>query len=647
MKTITLTKDQFLSDVAKDLPTTNGIHLHVAPTGCGKTFHMMRKAHDTKGTVIFPVKAIKEQQQLTQVKEELFNAVIEQIEHLPDVDEPIFFNGNSLHVDEAQILYQGGFRRSVEKLIHFIKEASKVMPVHLYSATVRPELLPVDLDTINIIDKPFNREINVIQIPKHSEIKGCPIWIATALNEILKTDQLPLLCFINSNKMAKSIKAQLQQRGHDDVIIIDSKRTSEDKDKTPIYPLEHSVYKNILENNAINGCGKRIILATDCMAEGINIWDKFHVVSVQVEAGKVFQQQGRARDKAVHWLITGDGTDSLHLVDSKLYCYTSKDGQSFSYEVKDDSKLTDIKCDWLDSKASHNAKVSALMTKHFQRGRYGVQVIDELQKYGYKVSNQFDLTDVVKRRVSGIEISKQEIMKSIAIHDCPLWMDRKSPLFVALSKRYEVELFDRQFALAVDWKSSFDLLEQQGIKLSCWEVYQRVNQFGRGWLQWVFASRQSFESTVRDVNEFRQVVNEVIASNKGDVKETAKGGKGGRLKGEDVDMLSNLFWSSLMPKETEFNWWKAENQRMRSTLFKLLMGFIVDDANNWNLPADRPEWCLPLTSAENKAFKRREPHITKAGVTVEYFCLTTGNTTKSIALLKTKEVKTLVNSIVF
>lgn len=641
--TYNLKEDQFLSDVSKFLPNKNGIHLHIAPTGCGKTFHMMRKAHDTNGTVIFPVKAIKEQQQLTQVKEELFNAVIEQIEHLPDVGDPIFFDGNSLHVDEAQILYQGGFRRSVEKLIHFIKEASKVMPVHLYSATVRPELLPVDLDTINIIDKPFNREINVIQIPKHSEIKGCPIWIATALNEILKTDQLPLLCFINSNKMAKSIKAQLQQRGHDDVIIIDSKRTSEDQDKNPIYPLEHSVYKNILENNAINGCGKRIILATDCMAEGINIWDKFHVVSVQVEAGKVFQQQGRARGKAVHWLITGDGTDSLHLVDSKLYCHTSK----FSYEVKDDSKLTDIKCDWLDSKASHNAKVSALMTKHFQRGCYGVQVIDELQKYGYKVSNQFDLTDVVKRRVSGIEISKQEIMKSIAIHDCPLWMDRKSPLFVALSKRHEVELFDRQFSLAVDWKSSFDLLEQQGIKLSCWEVYQRVNQLGRGWLQWIFANRQTYESTVKDVNEFRQVVIDVMASSKSDVKETAKGCKGGRLTGEEVDVLSSFFWSSLMPEETEFNWWKSENQRMRSTLFKLLMGFVVDDANNWSLPADRPDWCLPLTSTENKAFKRRETHITKAGITVEDFCLNTGNTTKSIASLKTKEVKTLVNLITF
>ncbi|HIF9548966.1 TPA: hypothetical protein ACX6S2_001216 [Photobacterium damselae] len=654
--TYNLKEDQFLSDVAKDLPTTNGIHLHIAPTGCGKTFHMMHHAHDTNGIVVFPVKAIKEQQQLTQEKDGTVNALIQQIEHLPDVGEAILFDGNSLHVDEAQILYLGGFRRSVEKLIHLIKEASKVMPVHLYSATIRPELLPIKVDTINFIDKPFTREINVIQIPKKSEIKGCPIWIATALKEILSfadSDQsemesdLPMLCFLNSYKMMKTVKAQLEKHGYNDVIIIDSKRTSLDEEGIPLYPEAHKIYKRVLKYGAMQTCGKRIILATDCMSEGINIFDKFHVVSVQVEAGKVFQQQGRARCDAYHWLITGDGTDQLKIINGQLHRFTCDDGNSFSFELKEESKLTDIKCDWLDEQASRKASLAALLMKHFQKGCYGMQVVKDLEVYGYKAASHFDLTEVVKNRVKRIEVGKQTIIKHIAIHGCPMWLDHDSNLFLALKEQYAVEEFDRQFSLAVDWNSTYAELKQQGIKLDVWEVYQRVNTLGRGWLQWVFASRETFDTTIKDVDSFREFLIQEIGTTKTEVQDHAKGCKGGRLTGEEVDNLSNLFWSEVMPEETEFNWWTDDNSRMRSTLFKLLMGFVVDDANNWSLPADRPEWCLPLTNNERKAYSRRESHITKAGMTVEEFCLTTGNTTKSIALLKTKEVKTLVNSITF
>lgn len=231
---IELTKDQYLSDVADQLPTTAGIHLITLPTGGGKTEHKLRTTSKDGGINIFPVKAIKDQQIMNNTAIGRDCTII-QIEKLPLIDpdkqySPMY---NSIHIDEGQILYQGGFRQPVENMINFVNVVSKTRPVYLYSAAVRHELMPVNVDTVVTVNKPFNRDINIVQVPTSGEIKNCPLWVSTSIDEIIKhTDRiesgLPVMCFVNSYKQAQSVKSHLEKLGHDSIEVLDSKRTSVD-----------------------------------------------------------------------------------------------------------------------------------------------------------------------------------------------------------------------------------------------------------------------------------------------------------------------------------------------------------------------------------------------------------------------------------
>lgn len=650
IKTLNLTHDQYVSDVADQLPTENGIHLITVLTGGGKTEHMMRHTATDGGMTVFPVKAIKEQQEIANRKLNRSTA-IQQIEKLPLVSTDIKIPFNSIHIDEGQILYQGGFRQPVENLINYVNQAAKTRPVYLYSAAVRSELLPVELTTYTKVVKPFERTLNVVQIPTKAEVKNCPVWISTAVDEIIKhTDEiekdLPVLLFVNSFKMASTVKEHLAKLGHTDSIVLDSKTTSVNEVGKPTHQEQHAVYSSILDNEAIAGCGKRIVITTDVMAEGININDRFIVISCQAESSRVFQQQGRARKFAYHWMITGEGTDRLEVVKGEVWKHTTKDDKPHSYTIRDESKLSETICKWVNSEYAAKAQISSMLSVQFQRGCYGAQVINEMIGYGYQVGDLFGLSEVVKRRVSGVEISKKTVLNAIADHGCPKWFDKHSPLYKALANEYEHELIDRQLTKAIEWYSDWDLMEQQGFKLNVWEIYSRVNALGRSWLQWVFADNTNFESTVEDVSAFKAMICAHIKETSKEVEQTAAGFKGGRVSGEMVEQLSTVFWETVMDAETEYNWFKDENTRMRETLFKLLMGFTVN-GDHWSLQSEKPEWCLPLSSAENKAFKRRVPHIESKGLTVETFCVSTGHTTKTIAALKTKEIKTLVSEIQF
>ncbi len=705
-KIIEITNEQFLSDIEDQLPTGKGIHLIITPTGGGKTTRMMFHAHETNGEVIFPVAPIKAQQEEEIKKEKdkfridrkidkhnkknqklkrkrkkkpetffitsnreskkpyqiklkdlapLSRTRITQIERLPwyKFSDAVKIKGGSLHVDECQILYQGGFRKDVEKLIRYIIKCSQVMPVYLYSATVNPKLLSfLNVSTITYVRKPFDRNIELIQLLTSGVIKNNTNAIAITLDAIMRKssdendtefDDVPMLAFINSSAMACTVIKKLVAMGHkeEDLIFLDSTRIKKSKSE------ENRVYRYIIEKSKLNGCGKKLVIATNVMSEGVNIYDKIHVVSTQSDSGTVFQQQGRARGDAYHWVICGSGLDRLEIKDNELYRSTKTDGITKMYSLAERSQLKESRCDWFMKEARQAALISSKMNEEFQCGRYGIQVLAELQRLGYTVKENELILKEVQIRVSGVDMTKRKMLELIDTHDCPIFYDKDHGLIKHLQSNYVSHFYDRQLIKAIAWSKSWLAMKHLGINLEQWVVYDVVNALGRSFLMWIFADGDRCIEIQRTVEDFKREFIQALEQSKHQIKAIARdSGKGGRVSGDKLETASTNLFSAVLDRSDEYEFWSDSNKHMRITLFKLLTGFVVDNGQ-WSI-AIRGSWCVPFkNNSERNKFNVRAKHIETSGITVQHFCESTNSTTRSIASMKTKEVKTLIDSIKF
>lgn len=159
---IAISVDQYISDIAHELPTGPRFPLIIAGTGCGKIHHMLDHAHKTGGTCCTPTKAINEQKRIQFVKRHGVEPHITQIEHFKDLNVRKL---ECIHLDECQILYNAGYRGpAIDAALDKFEQAAKVMPVCLWTATAGPSLMPVQLATVTQVIKPFKRNLNVIQI---------------------------------------------------------------------------------------------------------------------------------------------------------------------------------------------------------------------------------------------------------------------------------------------------------------------------------------------------------------------------------------------------------------------------------------------------------------------------------------------------
>lgn len=701
-KIIEITENQHLTDVEDQLPKTNGIHAIITATGGGKTTRMMQHAHLTNGIVVFPVKAIKAQQELEKEKAKIkFRAKRRSEKHnekfkqkrrkkrqpdfmfvsnvgkkpyqvkvedliplsrteITQIEKLDFFKfsdvakikGGSLHVDECQILYQGGFRKYVERLIRFIIKASQLMPVYLYSATVRLELLRyLNINTVTYVNKPFDREIKVIPLETTGVVKNNTNAIAIVLDAILRRskdkndefDDVPILAFVNSAAMGMRVIAKLIELGHDanELMFMDSARIKRSKSD------ERKVFNNIINAKAIGGCGKRLIIATNVLAEGINIEDKLHVVSTQADAGTLFQQQGRARGDAYHWLICGGGMDTLEISENELIQhYIDEDGKQKRRTLQERSQLKDSRCDWYMNDARQAAIISSMLQEQFQYGRYGVQVLNELQAFGYTPKEHNLVLQEMKIRTERTEIPKREVIDLIKIHGCPIFHDVEHGLIKSLKKKYPLPFYERQLDKAVTWAKAWTYMTAAGIKLECWEVYDVVNQLGRSFLLWTFADGQRCLKVHSTVEDFKTLFIQELEKSKKEIKQVASDCKqGGRVPSNKLAIASEKLFSSVLNKQDEYEFWSDANQHMRITLFKLLTGFTVDN-DQWSITV-RDTWMVPFdNNAQRNKFNLRAKHIEKAGLTVKQFCESEALTTKDVANLSTKEVKAKVNDVV-
>ncbi|ANB68103.1 hypothetical protein A6033_05270 [Aeromonas veronii] len=609
---IKLAEGQRLSDAADHLPKEAGIHLIQAATGVGKTFHMTTSANNNNGAVVFPVKAILQQERASARREGRLNLTFVQIEKLDKLN---LNRIRELHIDECQILYSGGFRESVEGLIKLILEASKHIPVYLYSATCNVDLLPVRPTTITTIEGSFKREMNVVQIPSNSAIAQNTKFIVGTIAGAIASEDKPALVFVNSTSKSKAISRHLEAKGITSIVM-----TSEtiSKDGSPAM----IAYEKMIEHSTVSAGGYQVVIATNCLAEGINFNDDFHVISTQCEAGLVFQQQGRARKQATHWLIAGEGTEQLVIEGNQLIHVYDGGRRAITHS---ESVLAD-NCKWQDPAYRDKATLYSLMAERSPRGCFGVQVIHQLNGYGYRCE-ALTLSEVESLKALR-NISRKALLKAIGEHGLPSSIDQTDhPLIEHLTATHDPVEFEGPLASAIEWHSEWDVMQSMGIRGDCWHVYSKVNADGRKWLVVM----------LRNI-EHRDTVSTVVAEFKRQLTST-------RISIEVLEQVTNAFWEELMPATREWEWHVDEQKRMRLNLFRFLMGFVVDEHDHWTLPDLRAGWDVPLSSKDNKAFKRRETIITDAGHTAEAFCHATGHTKKTIADTKTKTIKQQVNEL--
>ncbi|HDO1316296.1 hypothetical protein [Aeromonas veronii] len=571
---------------------------------------MTTSAHNNNGAVVFPIKAILQQEMLTAQRADRTPRFI-QIEKLASAD----LSGiKELHIDECQILYAGGFRKPVEGLIEVIQRLSTSIPVYLYSATCIQGLLPIQPSTITNVVGTFKRNINVVQIPSTSTITNCTNYIVSVINGAIRYESKPVLAFVNSNKRASQVHRHLGQQGITSIVM-----TSDTINKVAA---ARTAYESMLEHSSVAAGGYQVVIATNCLAEGINFYDDFHVISTQCEAGLVFQQQGRAREQATHWLITGEGVDSIHLEDKQVVVHTDA-GRSLLWASE--SVLEDT-CKWTEESNKDKAVQYSTLAKNSQRGMCGVQIIQQLAHFGYEPEAlTLDEVMVLKKLKN---ISRKCLMKSVEVHGLPRSMrDQDHSLFAALNVDWKPEQYAEQLEGMIDWALCWDVMQSAGIRGDCWQVYSKVNAIGRKWLVVM----------LRDI-ALRDTVSTVVTEYKKQLTNT-------RISGEVLDEVAGAFWEQLMPASREWEWHTEGQLTMRRNLFRFLMGFVVDDHHNWTLPDPYIGWDVPLSSAEHNRFKVRDKVITGAGYTTEAFCHATGHTKKTIADTKTKTIKQLANDL--
>ncbi|TNJ24407.1 helicase-related protein [Aeromonas hydrophila] len=611
-KIIKLAEGQRLSDVADHLPKETGIHLIQAATGVGKTYHMTTSANNNNGAVVFPVKAILQQERASARRDGRYNLTFEQIEKLDKLD---LKRIREMHVDECQILYSGGFRAPVEALIETIKEASKYIPAYLYSATCNVDLLPVRPTTITTIEGSFKRNLNVVQIKTNSVIAQNTRYIVATIVGAISSEDKPALVFVNSTEKSNAICHHLEDKGIT-AIVMTSETISKDGSPAMI------AYEKMIEHSSVVAGGYQVVIATNCLAEGINFNDDFHVISTQCEAGLVFQQQGRARKQATHWLIAGEGTDQLVIEGDQLIHVHESGRRTISHS---ESVLAD-KCKWQDPEYRGKANLYSLLAERSPRGRFGVQIIHQLNSYGYRCE-ALELTEVEELKALK-NISRKALLRAIEEHGLPYSIEQSDhPLIVSLTATHDPAKFEGPLESAIEWHREWVAIQNTGVRGDCWQVYSKVNARGRKWMM----------VTVRDIT-MRDTTTAVVAEFKKQLTST-------RISSEVLEQVAGAFWEQLMPASREWEWHTDEQKRMRLNLFRFLTGFVIDDHGTWTLPDPRVGWDVPLSSAEHNRFRVREKVITGAGHTTEAFCHATGHTKKTIADTKTKTIKQQVNDL--
>lgn len=596
---IFLQPGDFISSAS--LPTSVGLHLIQAPTGCGKSYSMTRHAADDNGIVIFPVKAVMTQQTIL-AKQSNIQVNIIQLERFVEKYEGIIASGgkldfNCIHFDECQLFYEGGFRPVVEHFTRLLVAASKIMPVYCYSATYNNKFSPVTFDTTTIFEKPIGRKMDVIQIDKANanDLRRFTSVMADIIEQYKETIGYPVLCFINSVNVSGEVKENLIKRGISATV---SSSNANDRNK-------HVKY--IMENSKIAGCGVDVIISTSSLEAGININDNVTIITEQCVPGLAFQRFGRARNNGHFVMMTGTGNKGVEPNDSNSLIISFPGSNSTVLPVHKATlyeRLNTSKCVFDNNDHRAACDKYQLFSNLVARTDASVTAVASIQDLGYEVVavNEMDPTkdDVHKRGTKKLAVESKG--------DPQYLIDRGVQEDVAVHAIKKWEAFKLQYKL-------------YGIRSSVApeEIYLLLNKAGIAFLELV-ARDADLEGRV---TEYVKDMRDRIADRK--------------MTDEHVNTTAKRFWSAVVD-DPYFS--SALSEKRQKQLFCLLVG-LVFGKTHWSIEGGRAWWNTPLDSGQSQKLRIREKTISESGKTIEQVCEQHNITKIDLVNMNTKVVKQL------
>lgn len=589
-----------------ELPTEPGIYTIHAPTGSGKTYFMMRTA-GPRGIILFPVKMVMNQQRSKAVKEGL-RANIKQIEKITqaEIDE-----ATSIHFDEAQLFYEGGFRYSddeqrvdVGKIAKMIIEASKRIPVYMYSASAKRELYHFPVKAHFHVDKKFERVLNVVHINKDTGTKA-----KTSIQTFVDIIRMAyaeygtkIICFLDSAKTLAIIKRELAKKFEqvgDELIPVVSLKSKIINSSTPE---DDKVYKEIIESEKIGGCSVDVILATSSLEAGININDDVTIISEQADADRLFQRFGRARNKGNFILIAGNGSEPLAV--------------KMAHGTEDEFERRLAKrCLFEDKKHALCCDSYSLYASRASQMRYAFQIVSNIKDKGY--SPDFEL-NLDYSRTQNIQGSKKQLMdymsqNGLKISDLNSYqaVDKlaKSMKCTTVHAEYHIEQY-KSFMRIFDVPAMNKL-----INAPMDYVYGMLSQDSVNMIATLTNKR--FSDKLEHFQKMITKVKQYIPT------ETDK---------SSLDEASDNFFELAL---------KIDDTTPYRKLFRVLMGYIPD---NGRLVAvddvKRAEWwkCKNMPQAKNNKYNRRKNQVEVIAPVAEYHEMTKMNQVE-VADLSLKEFK--------
>ncbi|QNF18485.1 hypothetical protein FT669_17980 [Aeromonas jandaei] len=630
-KTVSLKLDEFISDRVNELPTQAGMHLVVAPTGAGKSHAMTQHSANNNGAVIFPVKAVM-MQQLQETERRGINANIYQLEKFDDTAAD---KVDVIHFDECQLIYEGGFRKDVERFTALLIEQSKTKPVYCYSATYLQEIDFVKWDSITVYDKEFRREYTIIQIEKDDALVDCGKQIrqfrtsfAAAVVGASLERKVVVLVFVNSKSKCIEIKEQILAVFPHFKIEISCSESNQ----------ESAVIQHIMKTSTVAGCGADIILSTSSLEAGININDPVCIISEQTEAGKLFQRFGRARGVGYYYLFAGSGEGRVELQKSGVTVVDETRDVFFAIRDTERNTLSQYMSQSCKFDNREHAAACDRYKSYIEQCdslRNTNTVLFNIDRLGYKMTERY----TVSTSDNGVKCrrgSKMALCKCIREH-------------ISLGKKQHGEQLDElvktvSSALKVDpltanvhiqkffaFRTHMQLVNN--IKQDALDVYEKLTTNGQ-----YFILSMSMNENKTDNGVFK---NELMTQVNDTVKTVREAAGNVVMTGDKLETWCNNFWKAVVNEKENREWFGDDNARTRTNLFRYLMGWVFDDSQNrWVILDEKAWWDVELDRAEQKKLSRVKKELTANSIELSQVCEHTGLNQREI--LNTFSAKKLI-----
>lgn len=618
-----------LSGISKGLILING-----GSTGTGKTYMMTEAAFLNKGYVFAATKAVNMQQShdaKTKKRKRVVNDKIEeysinprftQVEKIKALYES-WDRGeteiNEIHFDEAQLIYEGGYRERVEDMVEYLSKFAKKIPVFFYSATFIPALSPVEFDfTLNLTNN-FRRDLSLFQLKSEDEYK-VELLIAEAkkagkeikvdipkgvllkkANEIIdilvyvkNTHKKKIVFFMNDTELMDAIKEELAKRDIS-AEVVSSQRLITGKAPWAKKIMEKSKFDKSIKID--------ILLATNTLEAGINIENNISIGSIQTAPQKVFQQLGRARGKGFFFLVAGTGSGIV------VPQVIERDSREVSILLK--------KCKFNNA---HHAACCDGFTTYMSRSelsRNAGFVVSGLQELGYHVAEIFDGIIATNKKSARGTLKKYASYINEKIPKDKI--ENIKEYLGSIAKGLKISIVQAE-KYAEDYAMVSRAIRAMDINITPDDFIQRINKGNLEYICSLIIRNEARKRTIikegklspdelKDEKFFNEFCAEIER-----IKQLKK-----EIPASVLENISNGFWTKIFLKDGDNP--DEIHKRLPNLykLFRFLIGFEVNAHGEYVVTKDAGWWKVVIPK-EHKSGISKVHTAVKTVMTVEDFC---------------------------